>query len=165
MSNSITPTLQVALPLKQLYFYKEGKPRKSIAPPIDLTALLLILTFTLQVISPTVTHVWRNVPVLRSTSDVRLRPFESVANRPLPSTSYMEVLNCLKFPPLISVPWARFCACAYQFLTTVTEGVVHSVHNLFIWDFTPLSTLYRSYHGGLLEGQRKHRVHRVHRVC
>ena len=26
---------------------------------------------------------------------------------------------------------------------------------LFIWDFTSLSTLYRSYHDGQLEGQRK----------
>ena len=26
---------------------------------------------------------------------------------------------------------------------------------IFIWGFMSLSTLYRSYHGGLLEGQRK----------
>ena len=43
----------------------------------------------------------------------------------------MDVLDCLKFPPLISVPWA----CAddfYEFLTMVIEGVVHSIHKVVI---------------------------------
>ena len=43
--------------------------------------------------------------------------------------SPMEVLNSLKFPPLISVPWV----CAYEFPTTVTEGVVHGIHKVVIW--------------------------------
>ena len=27
----------------------------------------------------------------------------------------------------------RFCACTYEFLTTVTERVTHSVHKVVIW--------------------------------
>ena len=27
----------------------------------------------------------------------------------------------------------RFRACAYEFLTTVTKGVVHGVHKVMIW--------------------------------
>ena len=45
----------------------------------------------------------------------------------------MEVLKCLKFPPLILVPWA--CADKYNhvqmnFFATVTEGVAHGVHKV-----------------------------------
>ena len=38
-----------------------------------------------------------------------------------------EVLTCLKLPPLNLV---RFHACAYEFLTTAPEGVVHGVHRV-----------------------------------
>ena len=43
--------------------------------------------FTLQAVSPVVGHVWGNVPVLGSPSDVRRRPCESVVNHPLPCES------------------------------------------------------------------------------
>ena len=42
----------------------------------------------------------------------------------------------------------------------MNSNMTLTVLNLFIWGFTSLSTLYRSYHDGLLEGQRKP-VHRV----
>ena len=39
-----------------------------------------------------------------------------------------EVLDSLEF----LLMWRRFCACVYEFLTTITEGLVHSVHKLVI---------------------------------
>ena len=42
-------------------------------------------------------------------------------------------------------------------LTLVNEIAMETIHSiyLFIWGFTSLSTLYRSYHDGQWEGQRK----------
>ena len=46
--------------------------------------------FKLQVVSPAVTRIWGNVPVLGSLPDIRMRPSESVVNRPLPCKSYQS---------------------------------------------------------------------------
>ena len=61
------------------------------------------------------------------------------------------------------------CNFAYKLLTLVEgHGHILDTYNrmlyclhLFTWGFTSLSTLYRSYHDGYLEGQRKP-VHKVH---
>ena len=83
--------------------------------------------FVLQAVCPAVIGVWRNAPVLQLPPEVRMRPCDRVAKRPLPCTSYR---SCSKFPPLNFVPRAcrrRMRACADEFLATVTEGVVHGV--------------------------------------
>ena len=47
--------------------------------------------FTRQAVTPAVTHVWGNVPVLGSPSDIRMQPCESVANCPLPCFKIFDV--------------------------------------------------------------------------
>ena len=56
-----------------------------------------------------------------------------MAKYPLPCTS-AEILKCLKFPPLNLVLWACIdnFAHAHEFITIVTEDVVHGVHKVVI---------------------------------
>ena len=95
---------------------------------------LLYTPFTFQAVSPTATHVWRNVPVLGSLSDDYMRLCKSVANRPLPCTSYGSFRQFI-----ISVSdfgTVSMCMCLCEFLTIVTKGVVHGVHKVVIrWSF------------------------------
>ena len=59
---------------------------------------------------------------------------ESVANRPLPCASYTSFENIqISTSDFGTVSMRRrFCAWSYEFLTTVTEGVVHGVHKVVI---------------------------------
>ena len=91
--------------------------------------------FTLQAVSPMVTRALGNVPVLGSPSDICRRPWDSVENYPFPCES------CRRFK-ILEVPSSdlgtvsmcrRFRACAYGFLTMVTEGLIHIVHKVVIW--------------------------------
>ena len=66
-----------------------------------------------------------------------MQPFESVANRPLPCMSY---LSCKIFELCVSdfgtvSMHRRLCVCAYEFLTMVTEGVVHAVQKVVILSY------------------------------
>ena len=74
-------------------------------------------------------------PVLGSASEVPVRPCESVVNGPLPCESYgsfkLFTISASDFDT-VSVR-RRFRTCAYEFLTTVTEGVVHGVHKIVNW--------------------------------
>ena len=83
--------------------------------------------FKLQLISPVVGPFGEIFP-----SDVCRRPCESVANRPLPCESYgsfkLFKISASEFSTVGMC--MRFHACAYEFSTTVTEGVVHSVHKV-----------------------------------
>ena len=85
-------------------------------------------------VSPTVTRVQGNVPVLGLPSEVSVRPFESVANRPLPCKCYGSfILFKLSVSDFGTVGMHRqFCVCTYEFLTMVTEGVAHGVHKVMI---------------------------------
>ena len=90
--------------------------------------------FTLQVVSPMVTSIWGNVPVLGSLSDVCRRPCETVVNCQLPWESY-ESFRLFKISTsdfgTVGIG-RRFGVCAYKFLTTVTEGVLHGVCKVVI---------------------------------
>ena len=64
-----------------------------------------------------------------------MQPCESVANRPLHCESY-ETFKLFKISAsdIDTVSMHRsFCTWAYQFLTVVTEGVVHGIHKVVIW--------------------------------
>ena len=63
--------------------------------------------FTLQAVPLAVTRVWWNVPVLGSPSGIRMRPCESVVNRPLPCTS------CGSFKPfkISASDYGIMCMC------------------------------------------------------
>ena len=82
-----------------------------------------------------VTHVWRNVPVLGSPSDVRMQPCESVVNHPFLCASYRSLkifeVSTSDFGTVSMC--IRFRAYVYKFLSMVTEGVVHGVHKVVIW--------------------------------
>ena len=72
-----------------------------------------------------------------------MRLCESVANHPLPYVSYASFE---KFQISTSVFGTvsmsrRFCACTYEFLALVTEGVVHSVHKVVIWSHVCLTAI------------------------
>ena len=81
-----------------------------------------------------VTHVWRNEPVLGSLPDVRRHPWESLANRPLPCESN----GSFRFFKISTSDFGtlgmrrQFHAWTYEFLSTVTEDVVHGVHKVVI---------------------------------
>ena len=53
---------------------------------------MLMVKLLTQAVSPAVTSIWENVPVLGSQSDVCVRPCELVANPPLPYESLISVL-------------------------------------------------------------------------
>ena len=87
--------------------------------------------FTLQAVSPLVTRVWGNVPVVGLPSVCDL----AVANHLLPCTSYR---SCKSFQASASNfgtvdMCRRFCASAYEFLTMIIEDVVQDVHKVMIW--------------------------------
>ena len=69
-----------------------------------------------------VTRIWGNVPVFGSSFDV-----QGTIHYLVHPT---EVLNCLKFPPLISVLWACTDNFVHEFLIMVTKGVVHGLHKV-----------------------------------
>ena len=75
-----------------------------------------------------------NIPVLGSPSEVCVQPCKSVVNSPLPCESYGSFKRFkISASDFDSVSMhRRFCTCAYDFLTTVTESVVHGVHNVVI---------------------------------
>ena len=76
-------------------------------------------------VSPEVTRIWRNVPVPESPPDVCMRPEESEAIPPLPCACYQsfKIFERMRI---------RFCVCAYEYFSMVTEGVVHGVHKVVI---------------------------------
>ena len=85
----------------------------------------------LPALSPTVGRVWGNVSVLGSPFKVHVRPCESLANRPLPWESYgLLKISASDFDTVSMC--RRFRAYAYEFLTMVSEGVVHGVHKVVI---------------------------------
>ena len=90
--------------------------------------------FTSQAVSPGVGRIWGNVPVLGSPSEICVRPCESEAKCPLPCESYgsfkLFKISASDFDTVSLC--RRFRACAYEFLTTVTEGVVYGVHKVVI---------------------------------
>ena len=107
----------------------------SLGPVVSLlSSLICYTTFTLHAVSPAVGRVWWNLPVLGPPSDIRMRPFGSVANRPLPCESYGSFrLFKISSSDFCTVGMRRrFCACVYEFLTTVNEGVVHGLHKVVI---------------------------------
>ena len=63
-----------------------------------------------------------------------MRPCESLANRPLPceSRSCFQKFQISAHDCGTGSMRSRFRACMYEFMTTVTEGVVHGVHNVVI---------------------------------
>ena len=71
--------------------------------------------------------------VLGSPSDIRMQPCESVANHPLPCVSEASLeefqISSSNFGTMSMHRRFR----AYEFLTTVTEGVDHGVHTVLIW--------------------------------
>ena len=63
-----------------------------------------------------------------------MQPFKSVVNRPLLCMSYGSFkLFKISTSDFGTVGMVRqFRACAYEFLTTVTKGVVHGVNKVVI---------------------------------
>ena len=89
---------------------------------------------TLKVVLPAVSRVWWNVPVLGSQSYLLMRPCESEANGPLPCM-YCRSFRLFKISSsdFSTVDMCRqFCTWAYEFLTTITTGVIHGVHKVVI---------------------------------
>ena len=68
---------------------------------------------------------------MRSVDDL----VKSVTNRPLPckSCGSFKLFKISTFDFSTVSIHRRFCVCAYKFLTTVTEGVVHGVYKVVIW--------------------------------
>ena len=79
-------------------------------------------------------RVWGNVPLLGLLSDVSRQPYESVVNCPLPCEPYGSFkLFTIAASDFDTVGMCRrFCACAYDFNTTLTKGVVHGVYKVVI---------------------------------
>ena len=94
----------------------------------------MLYPFILQMVSPAVTRVWGNVPVLESPFDVCTQPCESVVNRPLPCVSYQSFkiyeISAYDFGTMSMR--RRFHACVYEFLSMVIESVVHYAHKVVI---------------------------------
>ena len=68
-------------------------------------------------------------------SDVCMQPCESVSNHPLPCESYQSFkIFEISTPDFGTVSMhRRFCTCTYEFLTRVTEGMVHNISKVVIW--------------------------------
>ena len=91
--------------------------------------------FTLQAVSPVVSRIWLNLPILESSYDVHMPPCETVSNCPLSCSSYrsFEIFEVSASDFDTVSMCRRFRACMYEFLTIVTESVVHDVHKVVIW--------------------------------
>ena len=74
------------------------------------------------------------VSVLGSPSDVRKQPCKSVVNHPSPCASYQSFrIFEVSVSDFGTVSMRRrFRACTYEFLSMITEGVVHGVHKVVI---------------------------------
>ena len=77
--------------------------------------------FTLQVVSPTVSRIWWNIPVLGSLPHGRLQTCESVVNRSYYLAPPTEILKCLKLRTLNLVLWI------------FTEDFTHAYMNFLLW--------------------------------
>ena len=67
-------------------------------------------------------------PVLGSPSNICVQPCESVVNHPLPCTFCIKLLKISAYDFGTVGMRRRFCPFVYEFLTTVTKGVVQGVH-------------------------------------
>ena len=63
-----------------------------------------------------------------------MRPYESVANRPLTCKSIqrLKIFDCSASDFITVSVLRRFRACMYKFLTMVTGGVLQGVHKVVI---------------------------------
>ena len=90
---------------------------------------------TLQAVWPAVIGIGQNVPVLQPLSEVHMRTCDTVVKRPLSSTSCgnfrMFKISHSEFGTMGMHRWMG--AYTDEFLTIVTEAVVHSVYKVVTW--------------------------------
>ena len=100
---------------------------------VDLNLTILYNTqITLKVVFPTIFGIWKNTPVLRLSSEIRMRPCDTVAKHPLPCASYgsFKMFNTSASEFGTVSMYRQIRACTDEFLATVTEGVVHGVYKV-----------------------------------